>query len=283
MESKVGKGGQRIFFGSQRFVTGKEGVQVSFDEGDFVYARVLLDKPLSHYADGDVVSLDVFYRSEEDEGETPHFVKVQVPERDMGKMTLDFDLLPEKPQTVFADFASAPALIEMVMNQADAEVSMHFRFVLGDLEGSFSYTKRSDESFCQWADRVRTNSVAITKDFEASNTFLPEVFDRPSEAFDDPMLSTEFIVDYFSKRIEIKKLVIGPGPDYVTLHNILGEIIALKTKRYIMIAYKSKSDGYCYFGNCTFYRAYLGNGTYGSPEISMDVTIDTRIDCANIQ
>lgn len=282
MESSENQKEQKIFFASRRFVTGNEGVQSSFSEGNFLYARVLLDKPLSKYASDNVVTLDVFYRSDDEDSETPHFIKVQVPEKDMNKMTLDFDLLPERPVTVFADFASAPALIEMIMNRADAEMPVHFRIVLEDLEGSFTYNKRSDESFQQWADNVRSSSVSVTKDFDAANTFLPETFERESEEFDDPMMSREFIMDYLSKRIEIKKLVIGPGPDYITEHNILGEIVALRTNRYIMVAYKNTNNGYCYFGNCTFYRAYLGNGKYGSPELSTDVTIDTRIDCANI-
>lgn len=281
METTENQKAPRLFFSSRRFITGQEGVQSTFIEGDFLYARVLLEKPLSTYASGNVVTLDVYYRAEEDDSETPQFIKVDISKMDRESFTLDFDLLPEKPTTVFADFASAPALLEMVMNQADAEMPVHFRITLAGQEGSFTYTKTSDDSFFQWANTVRSSSVALTKDVEAENTFLPDVFEKESHAFEDPLLSRENIIAYLSKNVEVKKLVIGPGPDYVVERNILGNILALRTRRYIMVAYKA-NNGYCYFGNCTFYRAYLGGENYGSPEITT-VSIDTRIDCRNIQ
>ncbi|WP_440134182.1 hypothetical protein [Chitinophaga sancti] len=271
-----------IYFSKTRFGEGTTGASSDFTEGDYIYGRIVFPKPLKEYVSDNTITFDVAHKEADDDDYNVNQVKIDVTKANQEANQLDFDVLadPKQATTLYADHLQAPSLIVMVMQYIQPGVKTEFNWKVEGLEGTFYLTTKNTQSFAAFVAPIQQKANSFAQNDDAMKADLPEEFDQPSHAFADPQLSKANILKYLPANIEVLKFVVGPGDDYKVMKNALGVILYKQTDRYIMVAYKDKKTGNCYYDNVIFERPYEGNGKYGSLKVR---TNGERIDCSKIK
>ncbi|RXK85319.1 hypothetical protein [Filimonas effusa] len=271
-----------IFFSKTKLSSATPQYTTEFQEGDNIYARIVFPKPIKEYLSGNILTFDVAYKQQGDDDYSVNYVKIDASKINQEATQLDFDVLakPAEATTRYAQFMQAPSLIGMVMQHASPGKKEEFKWKIEDLEGSFFLTMKSAAGFTSFITPIQQKANAFKQDDDASQADLPGEFAEKSYAFNDPQLSKAAIIKFLPANAQVLKFVVGPGDDYKVMKNELGIILYKQTARYIMVAYKDKTSGNCYYDNMIFERPYEGNGKYGSLKVR---TNGERIDCSKIK
>lgn len=271
-----------IYFSKTKFRGHVQDATNSFAEGDYIYGHIIFPTKIKDYVDDNALTFDVSYKQEGDDNFSVNYVKIDASGIDLETKELDFDVLarPSEATTLFADRMLAPSLIAMVMQVSQPGSKMEFNWQIDGLQGNFYLTVKSAKSFAAFVAPIQQKANSFAQNDDAMKADLPEEFEQKSYAFADPQLSKPNIIRYLPDNIQVLKLVVGHGDDYKVMKNELGIIIYKQTARYIMVAYKDKTTGNCFYDNVIFERPYEGNGKYGSLKAR---TNGERIDCGKIK
>lgn len=277
---KTGK--VNIYFSKTRFNGNTQGATKNFVEGDNIYGHIIFPKPIREYITDNTLTFDVAYKKDRDDNYSVNYVKIDVTKINKDANELDFDVLakPSEATTLYADRMQAPSLIAMVMQTSEPGTKTEFNWKIEGLQGNFYLTMKNAKSFAAFVTPIQQKANGFAQADDAMKAELPEEFNQKSYAFADPQLSRAGIIKFLPAGIEVLKFVVGPGNDYKVVKNELGVIQYKQTARYIMVAYKDKKNGYCYYDNVIFERPYEGNGKYGSLKVR---TNGERIDCGKIK
>lgn len=270
-----------IFFTSQK--TGNESTfKMTFTEGEYIYAHLILDKPISEYAENNIIYFDFESYEDGNSQGSLNFVNVDVSKMDQTATVLDFDIIPDpkKASTLFNNDMIPSMHIESEISTIKDGENLNYIVKLKELTGSFSIQLNKQATFKPWIDESRLASRSIIDNADAANTIMPVEFSQPSNTFKDPELSREKILSHLPADCKLIKMVIGPGNDYKVETNEWGIILSKKTDRYIKVVYKDLSDGFCYVDDWEFKRPYEGNGQYGDLIFNC---FGGRIDCNNVK
>lgn len=271
-----------IYFSKAKFNGSAQGAITDFTEGDYIYGHIIFPKPMKEYVSDNTLTFDVGCKQVDQDNSSVYYVKIDATKINQEAKELDFDVLakPSEASTLYADRMLAPSLIAMVMSTAQPGVKTEFNWSIENLQGNFFLTMKGAKSFANFVDPILKKANSFTLDVDAMKAVLPEEFTQKNYAFADPQLSKANIIKYLPENIEVLKFVVGPGEDYKVIKNELGIIVNKQTARYIMVAYKDKKTGNCYYANVIFERPYEGNAKYGSLRVR---TNGERIDCNKIR
>jgi|GEM_PF-2658679 len=281
--SSINKSGKvDIYFSKAKFNGTTQGAITEFAEGDNIYGHIVFPKPMKEYVSDNTITFDVGCKQADQDNYVVYYVKIDATKINQDAKELDFDVLakPSEASTLYADRMLAPSIIAMVMQTSVPGVKTEFNWRIEDLQGNFFLTMKSAKSFAGFVDPIQKKANSMSLDDDAMKAALPEEFSQKSYAFTDPQLSKANIIKFLPENIEVLKFVVGPGDDYKVMKNELGIIVYKQTARYIMVAYKDKKTGNCYYDNVIFERPYEGNGKYGSLKVR---TNGERIDCSKIK
>lgn len=268
-----------IIFSSVKMNAGTDGTKTSFQEGENIFARIALDKPVKSFinTDMDAIYLMLNYKiDDEDEG---YMITLEPSNFDKNSNILDFDVVASSSfATTYYRDLSLPSFIKKAMENVSPNGKVEFKIKLDSYAGSFTLQKKSDASFTQWIDPICEHSKQMMDEKNVQKNEanmkkedkLPEEFHKPSGKFDDPELSIANIRKYLSEKFHVDKIVIGPGFDYDVRKDTDGLISSKVTHRYILFSYKDDKTGKCYYNACLFYREYEGGGKYGNLRYSYD-------------
>lgn len=280
VNKKMGK--VNIYFSKARFNGNTQSATKDFGEGDNIYGHIVFPKPIREYVTDNTLTFDVAYKKDGEDNYSVNYVKIDATKINQDAKELDFDVLakPSEATTLYADRMQAPSLIAMVMQTSEPGTKTEFSWKIEGLQGNFYLTMKSAKSFAAFVTPIQQKANGFAQNDDAMKAELPKEFSQKSYAFADPQLSKTAIIKFLPAGVEVLKFVVGPGDDYKVMKNELGVIIYKQTARYIMIAYKDKKNGNCYYDNMIFERPYEGNGKYGSLKVR---TNGERIDCSKIK
>lgn len=206
-------------------------------------------------------------------------VNLFVPESDLKKPYLDFEILPspEKISSIYFDDASDLShlllgLAELYEGTAELQLDItkndDFEVYRGNLRVK---VEGDDKEKLQklFAEKIRP---AMQTAFSASQS-LPEPFKKKTAPFSDKDLSTENLKKMFKAVYKVDAvLAVGiddnDNKDFIVQLNELGNPIKQYTARNIFIAYKT--EGKCEFVRLRLEKAYLGGGKYGNLEFVLE-------------
>lgn len=280
VNKKMGK--VNIYFSKAPFKGSTRDAAKDFSEGDNIYGHIVFPKPIREYATDNTLTFDVAYKRGGDDNYSVNYVKIDVTKINQDVKELDFDVLakPSEATTLFADRMQAPSLIAMVMQISEPGTKTEFNWKIEGLQGNFYLTIKNAKSFAAFVTPIQQKANGFAQNDDAMKAELPEELNQKSYAFTDPQLSKADIIKFLPANIEVLKFVIGPGDDYKVMKNELGIVLYKQTARYILVAYKDKKNGNCYYDNVIFERPYEGDGKYGSLKVR---TNGERIDCNKIK
>lgn len=276
-----------IFFAPSKFKNGTEGAKTQFKEGEHIYARLILPKPVKEYLskNGDLF-LNIGSRNQYAAGNGDGYagMDVQINGNTIDKEAtqLDVDVLPAvaDASTHFKEYLQLPAQMGADCSTAKNNEKIEFVLELNDLKGYFSIEVANSKTFAAFIKPTIEKVKSFQDDDDAMQEEVRPEFSEKSYTFNDPQINKQRIIATLPDNTQMLKMVIGPGEDYVVIKNDFGAILRKQSIRYIYVLYKEKTSGYCYSVNVIFERDYEGNGKYGN---LTNHNHGGRIDCSKIK
>jgi hypothetical protein len=291
--STVSLQAQDIIFSDTPFADAdRKGKDKVFSMTDKIYARLLLPKSAEtdlfrckiaeRYKENFLAQMEI-YSVPVDIGTPTRQVFLWVPDSDLKKQYLDFEILPpDKANTVYFERTANldhPLLVfsdERVMQTDGGVAKLEITIAKSNepetFKGSFRVkTERSDKATFQKVFNEKIRPAMQSK--LASTQSLPEVFRKKTPPFKDKMLSEDGIKKIVMEElrdIEIFAVKIddNDSKDYIVQLNNFGNPIKQYTARNIYVAYKVK--GKCEYIRVILERPHLGGGKYGDFSIIVE-------------
>ena len=290
LSTDVAKSVKTIRFSSTKFSDTQSG-ESKFIEGDNIFARIELDKPIKSFVDKSLGAIMLGLNYKKDDGNESFVFYLDANNFDQNSKTLDFDVIAASAvaSTYYVNI-TLPSFLKKAMENVAANGKIEFTIELDAYVGSFTLQKKTDASFVKWIDPIceHAKQMMAQKEVERSESKmqkedkLPEAFHKPSEKFNDPELSVANIRKHLSEEFHVDKIVVGPGADYDVRKDDNGLITSKVTHRYILFSYKDEKTGKCYYNACYFYRDYEGGGKYGDLKYSYDVYPVLLTNCSEV-